>query len=105
MSGQGHGDDAVEFRQFIEAYEANYVARDGQLIIDDPAVRAGLVKALDSYTVIYRKGCTPPDSVGWIGSSNNKAFLAQDVVMTPNASLSIPNALRRTRPEDYAKTP
>ena len=43
---------------------------------------------------IYRKGCTPPDSVTWDGPGNNKAFLAQAVVMTPNQSLSIPNALK-----------
>ncbi len=36
-------------------------------------------------------------------TDNNKAFLAQTVVMTPNASLSIPNALKRERPEDYYK--
>jgi multiple sugar transport system substrate-binding protein len=35
---------------------------------------------------------------------NNEAFLAQAVVMTPNASLSIANALRVTRPEDHRKS-
>ena len=37
----------------------------------------------------------------WDNIGNNKAFLAQPVVMTPNNSLSIPNALKRERPEDY----
>ena len=36
-------------------------------------------------------------------SGNNKAFLAQAVVMTLNDTLSIPNALKRERPEDYYK--
>ena len=55
-----------------------------------------------SYTAIWRKGCTPPDSLSWTNIDNNKAFLAQTVVMTPNASLSIPAALRtRERPDDY----
>ena len=54
-----------------------------------------MVKALDAYTAIYRKGCTPPDAVDWAGIDNNKAFLAQRVVMTSNTSLSIPNALKR----------
>ena len=58
---------------------------------------------MDSYTAIYRKGCTPPDAVGWDDFGNNQAFLAQTVVMTVNATLSIPNALRATRPEDYYK--
>jgi multiple sugar transport system substrate-binding protein len=63
-----------------------------------------LIRAIDDYTAIYRKGCTPPDSVSWVsGAYNNQKFLAQTVVMTPNGSLSIPNALKRERPEDYYK--
>ena len=90
------------FWQFIDAYEADYVTRDGRLVIDDPEVRRRLIKAIDSYTQIYRKGCTPPDSVNWVTySDNNKAFLAQTIVMTPNQTLSIPNALKATRPDDY----
>ncbi len=58
---------------------------------------------MDSYTAIYRKGCTPPDAVGWDGRGNNQAFLAQTIVMTPNQTLSILNALRTERPEDYYK--
>jgi multiple sugar transport system substrate-binding protein len=88
-------------RQFFDAYEANYVTRDGRLVIDDPQVRRRLIKAVDSYVQIYRKGCTPPDSVSWDGYSNNGEFLAQTIVMTPNMTLSIPNALKATRPDDY----
>ena len=56
---------------------------------------------MDAYTAIFRKGCAPPDSVNWTDIDNNKAFLAQTVVMTANTTLSIPNALRATRPDDY----
>jgi len=87
--------------QFIDAYEADYVTRDGSLVIDDPEVRRRLIEAVDSYTAIYRTGCTPPDSVNWDGYGNNEQFLAQTIVMTPNQTLSIPNALRTARPEDY----
>jgi multiple sugar transport system substrate-binding protein len=48
-----------------------------------------------------RKGCTPPDSTSWTNIGNNKAFLSQTVVMTPNPTLSIPGALRATRADDY----
>jgi multiple sugar transport system substrate-binding protein len=58
---------------------------------------------MDSYTSIYRKGCTPPNSVTWGDYDNNKAFLARRTVMTANVSLSIPNALKRERPDDYYK--
>ena len=87
--------------QFLGAYEADYVTPDGHLVIDDPEIRRRLIKAMDSYTAVYRKGCTPPDSLTWGNPGNNEQFLAQAVVMTPNKTLSIPNALKRERPDDY----
>ena len=39
----------------------------------------------------------------WDDRDNNKAFLAQTVVMTTNPTLSIPNALQAERPDDYYK--
>ena len=79
------------------AYDADYVTRDGKLVIDDPEIRQRLVKAIDSYTAVYRKGCTPPDSVAWDDGGNNQAFLAQTVVMTTNLY-----ALDPQRPEGRA---
>jgi multiple sugar transport system substrate-binding protein len=87
--------------QFIHAYEADYVTREGGLVIDDPQVRRRLIEAVDRYTAIYRKGCTPPDSVTWDGYGNNAQFLAHSIVMTPNQTLSITNALKTVRPDDY----
>ena len=56
---------------------------------------------VDSYTAIYHKGCTPPDSVRWDNGGNNEAFLTQRIVMTVNQTLSIPNTLKATRPQEY----
>jgi multiple sugar transport system substrate-binding protein len=96
------GDDTTnEFHQFLAVYDADYVTRDGQLVIDEPDIRQRLIKAIDSYTAIYRKGCTPPGSVTWGNADNNEQFHAQAVVMTPNLSLSIPNALKHERTKDY----
>jgi multiple sugar transport system substrate-binding protein len=97
----GDSDTTNQFDQFTAAYDADYVTRDGRLVIDDPEVRRRYIKAIESYTASYRKGCTPPDSITWEPSDNNKAFLAQTVVMTLNQTLSIPNALKGERPEDY----
>jgi multiple sugar transport system substrate-binding protein len=94
-------DTQFEFFQFVAADRADYVTPDGRLVIDDPEIREKLVMAMDSYTAIYRKGCTPPGSVAWDNTDNNKAFHSQAVVMTPNNTLSIPNALKRERPDDY----
>jgi ABC-type glycerol-3-phosphate transport system substrate-binding protein len=74
------------------------------VVIDEPEIRQKLIKVIDSYTAFYRKGCTPPDAVNWsTGHRNNKAFLAQTVVMTENETLSITNALKSDRPDDYYK--
>jgi multiple sugar transport system substrate-binding protein len=94
-------DTQDEVVQFQLGYEASWIGRDGRLRIDDPAVRAGMIKALDEYTAIWRKGCTPPDSMSWANVDNNKAFLAQSVVLTVNPTLSIPSALRAASPDDY----
>ena len=91
------------FWQFQTAYEADYVTPDGRLIIDEPEIRQRFIGTMDGYTAIQLKGCTPPDSVTWASGANNQTFLAQTVVMTPNLSLSIPNALERERPDDYYK--
>jgi multiple sugar transport system substrate-binding protein len=85
----------------MQAYQANYVTREGELIIDDPEIRRRLIRAVDGYTATYRKGCTPPDAIGWADIDNNRAFLAGAVVMTLNDTLSVPNALKAERPHDY----
>ena len=77
-------DTQVQVFQFLAAYDADYVTRDRQLIIDEPQVRQRLVEAVDAYIAVHRKGCTPPGSVSWTNIDNNKAFLAQAVVIVPN---------------------
>ena len=90
------------FFQFLAANEGQYVTRDGRLVIDDPEIRRKLIATIDSYTALYREGCTPPDAVNWAtGDRNNKAFLAQTVVLTENELLSVVNALKPDRPDDY----
>jgi multiple sugar transport system substrate-binding protein len=94
-------DGWAQFMRFVAAYDADYVTRDGKLVIDEPEVRRRLVRVTEGYAAIYRKGCTPPDSVSWSNSSNNEAFHAQRVVITPNQTLSIVNALKPDRAQDY----
>src|SRR3954447_2028689 len=75
MSTVGYDTD-LQFRQFVHAYEADYVTRDGRLVIGEREVRDRLVQALAAYTAIWRKGCTPPASLGWKGDGNNEAVPA-----------------------------
>jgi multiple sugar transport system substrate-binding protein len=97
----GSPDTEDAFWQFVDAYEADYVTPDGRLVIDDPEIRRRLIEVIDSYTAVYRKDCTPPDSVTWDAYDNNARFFAQTIVMTLNSTLSIPNALKGERPDDY----
>ena len=103
MSVAATADTQEELLQFELAYGTPWLDRDRRLQIDDPVVRAGIIKALNAYTAIWRKGCTPPNSVSWTNLGNNQAFLTQSVVMTPNTTLSIPGALRTARSDDYYK--
>jgi multiple sugar transport system substrate-binding protein len=101
MSVAATGDTADQLVQFQLAYEAPWIGLDRRLQVDDPKIREGMIRALNEYTTIWRKGCTPRDAVRWTNIDNNKAFLAQTVVMTVNTSLSVPAALRTARPDDY----
>jgi multiple sugar transport system substrate-binding protein len=94
-------DTRDQLGQFQAAHSASWLGPDGRPRLTDPQVRAGMVRALNDYTEIWRKGCTPPDAVDWTNYGNNKAFLDQTVLVTPNVTLSIPGALRDGRPEDY----
>lgn len=98
MSSGGDTLDAVE--QFMIANSA-YLWPETGLSLDDPIFRSNLVKSIDRYTETYRQGCTPPDAPKWQYPDNNKAFLEQRVVMTINTTMSIPGALRESRPRDY----
>jgi multiple sugar transport system substrate-binding protein len=97
-------DTQEQLFQFMAAYDADYVTRDRRLVIGDPEVRRRLIEAIDAYTSVYRKGCTPPSSITWDSNrDNNEQFLARSIVMVTNQSLSIPNAIKGERPEDYFK--
>jgi multiple sugar transport system substrate-binding protein len=101
MSPGPVGDTSGQLFQFQLAHGAEWVTYQGELVVDDPTARSRLIAALDDYTSLFRKGCTPPDAVTWNDAGNNQAFLARRVVMTPNETLSVPNALKAARPEDY----
>jgi multiple sugar transport system substrate-binding protein len=94
-------DTHVELDQFALAYTPRWPPPTGWNLVEEPATRTILIQALELYTAIYKNGCTPPDAVDWTPIGNNRAFLEQRVVMTLNATLSIPNQLRAERPEDY----
>jgi len=87
--GVDSSDSFYSFLTFMDAYNVKLVSDSGKLLVDDPAVRQGLVKALTDYTQPYVKGCTPPSSTSWKDPDNNVAFHNKTTVMTHNATISI----------------
>jgi multiple sugar transport system substrate-binding protein len=97
-------DTSFNVRSFVYAYTDAWPTPVGPNLTRDPAARTALVKGLAGYTTIWKEACTPPDSLDWTNLGNNEAFLAQRVVMTINTTLSIPSALKASRPDDYSNT-
>jgi multiple sugar transport system substrate-binding protein len=94
-------DTVTALDQFRDAYQVDYLSPDGQLLLDQPDVRDEAIEILTAYTAISANGCTPPSATEWTNFDNNKSFHDQNVVMTTNSTLSIPNALQAKRPDDY----
>ncbi|MCD8488925.1 MAG: ABC transporter substrate-binding protein [Desertifilum sp.] len=83
-------DTSWGFEQFLEAYNARLLDENGQLLLDRPEVRSGIIAALEQYARFYQQGYVPPEATEWRDSSNNISFLDSDIVMTANSTLSIP---------------
>ena len=89
------GDTYQAFEHILEAYNVKLVDSEGNLLVDDPQVREGIIKCLDWYTQFYLQGYTPKDAVDWNNAANNRQLLNREILTTTNATLSIPAALRQ----------
>ncbi|MBL8327404.1 MAG: carbohydrate ABC transporter substrate-binding protein [Rubrivivax sp.] len=87
--GVDSSDSFYSFLTFMDAYNVKLVNDSGKLLVDDPAVRQGLINAMNDYTYVYGKGCTPPSSTAWKDPDNNVAFHNKTIVLTHNATISI----------------
>ena len=66
LSISKEGDTWFQSLQSVAAYDADYVAQDGRLLIGDPVIRESLIiKAIDHYTGIYRRAA--PRRIPWRG--------------------------------------
>lgn len=83
-------DTIFAYMMFLNAFDTQLVDDEGNLIVDQPETREGMIKALESYTKSYLDGCVPPGSVNWQDGDNNVNFKNQISIMVPNPSLSIP---------------
>lgn len=96
-------DSLYLFNQFLVAYGgAGIVTPDGKLHADDPAIKKAAVDALTALTTPYKDGFVPPGAINWGDPDNNSAFYAKQIVMTPNATISIAVA-QMEKEEQYYK--
>jgi multiple sugar transport system substrate-binding protein len=78
------------FSSFLIAYGgAGIVTPEGKLQVEDPRIRQAAMTALERLTTPYKKGYVPPGAINWGDPDNNNAFFARQIVMTPNATISI----------------
>ncbi len=94
-SDKSASDTHYLFEQILEAYDVNLLNERGEIEIDRPQVREGIIKCLNWYAQLYRQGYIPPDAVRWSNTDNNRSLLNRLVLMTPNPSLSIPATVRQ----------
>jgi len=93
MSSEGP-DTYNTFEQVLEAYDVQLLDDQGNLQIDDPQVKTGVINVLKWYTQFYQAGYVPPAAADWRNRDNNIAFLNQELLMVVNPSLSIPGSQR-----------
>ena len=87
--GVDSSDSFYSFLTLMDAYNVKLVDDNGKLLVDNSAVRTGLIGALTDYTQPYAQGCTPPSSTSWKDPDNNVAFHNKTTLMTHNATISI----------------
>ncbi|WP_008312582.1 ABC transporter substrate-binding protein [Leptolyngbya sp. PCC 6406] len=88
-------DTTYTFEQFLEAYGVVLIDPQGNLLLEVPEVRAGIVAALTDYTQYYFSGDVPPNATEWGDPDNNVTFLSRLTLMTPNPTMSIPGSQRQ----------
>lgn len=88
-------DTSYLIEQFLDAYNVTLVSPAGDLLVDNPEVRAGIIRVLEEYTQFYRDGQVPPNAIDWSDPDNNVTFLSRLTLMTVNPSMSIPGSQRQ----------
>jgi len=87
-------DTYLIFEQFLIAHDVQLFDQQGNLQLDKPTVRQGIIDTLDEYTRFYLQGNVPPMAINWLNADNNTNFLNRSTIMTINPSLSIPGSQR-----------
>jgi multiple sugar transport system substrate-binding protein len=77
------------FNYFLIAYRGNdIVTKDGRLHLDDPQVRAAVIKALAYPAAAYKQGYVPAGAINWNDADDNNAFHSKQIVMDLDGTIS-----------------
>jgi multiple sugar transport system substrate-binding protein len=87
--GVAASDTFFSFLTFANAYNAQVVDENGNIVLDQPKNKAAMVAAVKDYASLFERGCTPPSSVNWLDPDNNVNFHNKTIVATHNATISI----------------
>lgn len=99
----GSTDTYLFFEHILAAHEVNIINPRGELIINQPATRQKILECLRWYSQLYQQGFVPQDAIKWLNTDNNLNFLNRVVLMTPNATLSIPAGIREDNATYYQR--
>jgi multiple sugar transport system substrate-binding protein len=91
----GAGDTFQTFEQILEGYDVSILDKQGQLQVDRPQVRQGIIKVLEWYKQFYERDYIPQIALRWLSPDNNRSLLNREILMTVNHTLSIPGAVRQ----------
>jgi multiple sugar transport system substrate-binding protein len=88
------------FYNFMIAYGGQgLVTPDGKLHVDDPAVKEGVLKALNRLASDFKGGFVPPGVVNWNDADDNNAFHSKLCIVDFDGSISTELALIKNKAE------
>jgi multiple sugar transport system substrate-binding protein len=97
------GNDPLNtFHAFMIAYGgANIVTKNGKLNSRDPKVKEAVIRALDTFSTLFKEHYIPPSSVNWNDADDNNAFHSKLCVMDFDGTLSTEVAMLKNAREAY----
>lgn len=88
------------FNYFLIAYGGQgIVSKEGKLHLDDPQVKAAVIKALTYPTTAYKEGFVPAGAINWNDADDNNAFHSKQIVMDLDGTISTEVALYHDKDE------
>lgn len=85
----GPADGNNLFAYFLAAYGGyDIVTPDGKPHLDDPKVKAAVLKSIAFITAAFKEGYVPPSALDWGDPDDNNAYHAQQIVMDLDGTIS-----------------